>query len=80
MRAPIAEVPTGSAWARRAAEIRISHHHRQTSPLSLADCLLLGTAAVHGAAIATTDGPVARTARSEDLEVLALKDSNGRRP
>lgn len=73
-------VPIGEAEARRGAEIRISHYHRQTSPLSLADCLLLGAAAVLDAAVATTDGPVARAARSEGLDVMALRDPSGGRP
>ncbi|MGH2554303.1 MAG: PIN domain-containing protein [Actinomycetota bacterium] len=73
-------VAIGEAEARKGAEIRISHYHRQTSPLSLADCLLIGAASLLDAAVATTDGPVARAARSEGLEVLALRDPSGGRP
>lgn len=73
-------VDIGEAEARRAARIRISHYHRRDAPLSLADCLLLGTASAHGAAVATSDVPVARSARSEGLEVVALRDSAGKRP
>lgn len=73
-------VGTGEAEARRAADVRISHYHRRDTPLSLGDCLLLGTAIVLGAGVATSDVPVARSARSEGLEVVALKDSSGRRP
>jgi len=72
-------VSLGEAEARRAAEIRIFHYDRRAAPLSLADCLLLGTAWVLGAGVATTDALVARTARSEGLEVVALRDSSGRR-
>ena len=68
----------GQAEARKGAELRIVHYHRRNSPLSLPDCLLLGAAAVLGAAVASTDGHVVRAARSEDLEVLALKGSSGR--
>jgi PIN domain nuclease of toxin-antitoxin system len=70
----------GEAEARRAAEIRISYYDRRDTPLSLADCLLLGTAWVLDAAVATADLPVASCARSEGLEVVSLKDSAGRRP
>lgn len=70
----------GEAEARRAAEVRISHYHRRDAPLALADCLLLGTALVLGATVATSDAPVARSARSEGLEIVALRDSAGKRP
>jgi ribonuclease VapC len=73
-------VAIGEAEARKGARIRITHYHRQTSPLSLADCLLLGTAVVLDAPVATTDGPVSRVARAEGLEVIALLDPSGRRP
>jgi len=53
-------VNIGEAEARRAANIRISHYHRRDAPLSLADCLLLGTALVHGAAVTTSDHDVSR--------------------
>ena len=70
----------GEAEARRATEIRITHYHRREKPLSLGDCLLLGTAVVLGAAVATSDIPVARSARSEGLKVIPLRDSAGKRP
>lgn len=66
-------IAVGEAEARRAAQIRISHYHRRDAPLSLADCLLLGTALVLGAAVATSDAPLARAGRAEGLEVVALK-------
>lgn len=65
----------GEAEERRAAQIRISYYHRRDTPLSLADCLLLGTALVLGAAAATSDAPLARVGRAEGLEVVALRDS-----
>ena len=73
-------VNIGEAEARRAALIRISRYHRRDAPLSLADCLLLGTALVLRAAVANSDVPLARCARSEGLEVIALRDSTGKRP
>jgi predicted nucleic acid-binding protein len=63
----------GEAEARAGAEIRIRRYNRRSSPLSLADCLLLGTARVRGARIATTDQLLARAGHAEDLSVEALK-------
>ncbi|MBA3629708.1 MAG: PIN domain-containing protein [Actinobacteria bacterium] len=73
-------VGLGEAEARRAAEFRISYYDRRDAPLSLADCLLLGAARVLNAGVATSDAPVASIARSEGLEVVALRDSEGQRP
>lgn len=65
------------AW--RAAELRRRHYVRRTSELSLADCVAL--AAVGPAdSLATADPPLARAARDEALQVVALPDSLGRRP
>lgn len=71
--------PVDAAVAWRAAELRRRHYRRRTSELSLADCVAL--ASVTGAdTLATADGPLARAARAEGLDVLALPDSTGRRP
>jgi predicted nucleic acid-binding protein len=64
--------------ARAGASLRARYFHRSRSPLSLADCILLGAAA--GASLATADPPLARAARSEQIVVHALADSRGRRP
>jgi predicted nucleic acid-binding protein len=66
------------AW--RAAELRGQYYNKKTSALSLADCLLLAHAVVAEAQIATSDPPLADAARSEGLKVIALPDSDGRRP
>ena len=65
--------------AARAADIRARHYHRRDRDLSLADCFVIATAGAD-AAIATSDGAVARVARAEGLEVLALPGARGRRP
>lgn len=70
----------GESEARRGAQVRIDHYHRRDNPLSLADCLMLGTALIREAAIATSDGPVARTGDAVGVEVVRLMDSDGRRP
>jgi predicted nucleic acid-binding protein len=68
-----------STIARRAGEIRAAHYHRRTAPLSLADCVLLATAAPEDE-IVTSDGPVATAAEKLGIGVIPLPDSSGRRP
>lgn len=65
--------------ARDAAEVRARRYHRTRTPLSLADCLLLATAVISQAVVATADGPLARAARAEGIDVTTLPDSRGRR-
>jgi PIN domain nuclease of toxin-antitoxin system len=66
-----------SAW--KAAELRNAYYQRKSCELSLADCFLL-SAALPGDKIATADAPAARVARLEEIEVIALPDSEGARP
>jgi PIN domain nuclease of toxin-antitoxin system len=72
-------VPFDEAAAWRAAELRGRHYRRRTSELSLADCTVIAAASA-GDSIVTADGPLARAARAEELDVIALPDSRGRRP
>jgi PIN domain nuclease of toxin-antitoxin system len=65
------------AW--RAAGMRGRHYRRRSSELSLADCVALATVAA-GDRLATADRALARAARAEGIEVLALPDTSGRRP
>lgn len=76
---PLKVVPVTEDHAWRAADIRARYYHRRDAPLSLADCVLLAMAAPP-AALATADPVVARTARAEGLTLIALRDSEGRRP
>ena len=66
------------AWA--AAALRSTHYNRQSSALSMADCLLLAHATLTGHAIATSDPPLAEAARAEGVDVEPLPDSSGIRP
>jgi uncharacterized protein with PIN domain len=66
------------AWL--AAELRARHFDRKAHALSLADCFLLAHALTDGAAIATADPAVAGVAGAEDVELVALPDSSGKRP
>jgi hypothetical protein len=62
------------AW--RAADIRRRHHRRCASPIALADCFALATVGTEET-LATADPDLARI---ESIDVVALLDTNGRRP
>jgi predicted nucleic acid-binding protein len=71
--------PIGPAAALRAGELRADHYERRNAALSHIDCLLLATAGEDDK-VATSDGPLAKVARSLGITVVALPDSKGRRP
>lgn len=73
-------VPLTEAVGRVAGELRAAHYHRIENPLSLADCVVLATSQSVSDALATSDGPLAVTARRVGVEVIALPDSRGVRP
>lgn len=77
--AGLAVVPVLDAEAWRAAALRARHYRRRVSEISLADCFLLAVARP-GDRVATSDRPLARAARAEGIDVIALPDSRGRRP
>ena len=64
-------VPLDTATARRAAEIRATHYHRSSSPISLADAVFVASAS-EGDRLATADPDVLAVARAETLEAVAL--------
>jgi predicted nucleic acid-binding protein len=55
------------------------HAIASAGQVSLADCFVIATAEP-GDTIATSDSAVARVARAEGLDVLALPNARGRRP
>lgn len=63
-----------------AGTLRAAHYQRRACEVSLADCAALATALVFGDALATADPALAAIARTEGVEVVALPDSQGRRP
>jgi predicted nucleic acid-binding protein len=73
-------LPIGEMEARLAAALRATHYHRERAPLSLADCMLLACATLHGAEIATSDSAIVAAALIEGIAVRRLKNSGGRRP
>jgi PIN domain nuclease of toxin-antitoxin system len=73
----VVDVDETLCW--RAADLRRRHYRRRVSEISLADCIALATSS-EGDTLATADPPLARAARAESIEVLALPDAAGRRP
>jgi PIN domain nuclease of toxin-antitoxin system len=63
----------------RAAELKSQHYKRRAREISLSDCILLAHGG-HGVQIATADPAVVEVARAEDLDVIVLPDTAGRRP
>ena len=63
-----------------ATALRARHYHRTRSPVSLADCICIATAINLETDLATTDPALAAVARAAGVEVIALPDSEGRRP
>lgn len=57
---------------RRAGALHAGHHHRTSSPLSLADCLALATAIERDDALATADEPLLAAARAEACPTIDL--------
>lgn len=72
-------IPATRVLAERAALIRARHYHRRDRDVSLADCFAIA-AALPDAVVATSDTAIARVARAEGLEVIALPNPRGRRP
>lgn len=74
---PVVALDERTAW--RGALLRGRHYDRVRSNISLADCVLLATAGKNDA-IATADPAVAGVAALEQIDLLPLPDSSGRRP
>lgn len=70
---PLAPVPLDLPTARRAAEIRATHYHRSSRPISLADAILIATTG-SGDRLATADPDLLAVARAEGLETASLPE------
>jgi predicted nucleic acid-binding protein len=68
---PLTVVDLDLALALRAAEIRAQHYHRSSRPISLADAVLIASAASEGR-IATADPDVLAVAKEEQIETVEL--------
>lgn len=60
--------------------LRARHYHRMQRCVSIADCHALATALVLEHPLATSDPHLAAAARDEDVAVVPLPGSTGRRP
>ena len=65
---------------RTAGRLHAENYRRRDRPLSMADCIALGTAIVLAQPLATSDPPLAATAREQGCAVVALPDARGERP
>lgn len=72
----IEQVAADASLARRAAEIRAKHYHRQARALSLADVVLLAAARSRDK-IATSDSDVLAVAAELGIETIELPRSSG---
>jgi predicted nucleic acid-binding protein len=68
---PLVALSLDVGVALRAAEIRATHYHRSTRPISLADAVLVASAN-QGDRIATADPDVLAVARAENLGSFQL--------
>jgi PIN domain nuclease of toxin-antitoxin system len=73
-------IPLDLDLAIAAGELRGRHHDPQTADLSLPDCIAIATARDQGVPLATSDPLLAQLMVAEGGEVVALPDSQGRRP
>lgn len=64
----VASVPPTADLAARAGSIRARHYRRRANEVSLGDCFVLATAS-DGRTVVTSDRALARTARSEGIDV-----------
>lgn len=76
----MATKPVDSALAVAAGLLRARHYHRESSPVSLADCITAATAIQARVPLATADPALAAMVRAVGGEVVALPDRRGRRP
>ena len=69
-----------SAVALDAGALRAKHYRRRHCEVSQGDCFALALAKHRGLALATADPDLAAIARAEDVELISLPDSRGKRP
>jgi PIN domain nuclease of toxin-antitoxin system len=69
-----------SAVALNAGALRAKHYRRRHREVSHGDCFALALAKHHGLALATADPDLAAVARAEEVDLISLPDSKGKRP
>jgi PIN domain nuclease of toxin-antitoxin system len=73
-------VPLETDLAMAAGALRARHYRRRHREISQGDCFALALAIHRQARLATADPDLASVARVENVDVLGLPDSRGRRP
>lgn len=73
-------VEVDAAVALSAGRLHARHYHRSKRPLSLADCIALGTALTRGERLATSDPALLAAAAEEGCRVVPLPDARGNLP
>jgi predicted nucleic acid-binding protein len=68
---PLAAISLDIHVAHRAAQIRATHYHRASRPISLADAVLIASAG-EGDRIATADPDVLAVASAENIRTVSL--------
>jgi PIN domain nuclease of toxin-antitoxin system len=66
--------------ATAAGALRARHYRRRQCEVSLGDCLALALAQRRRVPLATSDPDLASVARTEQIDVIGLPDSRGKRP
>lgn len=69
-----------TAVALDAGALRARHYRRRHCEVSQGDCFALALAKHRGLALATADPALATVARTEEVELIGLPDSRGKRP
>ena len=72
--------PLSIEVADRAATLRSLHYHRAERPLSMADCVVIATAMISGASVATSDVHLAITCKKIGCEVVEVANAMGHYP
>lgn len=72
-------IPVDPVLGALAGRLHARYYDRRTSPLSMADCVVLATALVRSETLATSDPALATAALAEGVQVAALPDAAGRR-
>jgi PIN domain nuclease of toxin-antitoxin system len=72
--------PLESSVALSAGALRAKHYRRRHCEVSHGDCFALALAKNRSIALATADPDLAAVARAEDVKLIRLPDSSGRRP
>lgn len=65
--------------ARAAGELRAKYYSKKSASVSTADCVAAATARSIKASLATSDPHLLKLCRSENIDVIVLKDSQGQR-